>query len=333
MLNFALLGAGRIGKLHAENIHNHPKTNLKFIYDTNKKLSITLSKKYNCELAKTAADAINDLDVDAVLIASSTPTHIKFITMSAKAGKAIFCEKPIDLNLYKVNQCWNEIKKLNAFIQIGFNRRYDVGHRYIQKSIKSGKIGKLEMIIITSRDPAPPPLSYLKSSGGIFRDCSIHDFDLARFILQDDPITQVYANASINVSKDFKKAKDYDTTMCILKSKKGVLIHINNSRRATYGYDQRLEVFGSKGMLISDNISENNVQSFNKSSSFNKNPIHYFFIERYQEAYRLQFDDLIKSIIKKNKPNVSFDDGKKALKIANCAAESVKHNKLVKIIY
>ncbi len=331
MINFALLGAGRIGSLHAQNIFHHEFANLKIVFDTNRKLSASLSKKYNCISTKTASEAINSTNIDAVLIASSTPTHTKFITMSAIAGKAIFCEKPIDLNINKVDQCWNKIKKLNSPFQIGFNRRYDAGNSFIKQSIDSGKIGKLEMIVITSRDPSPPPISYLKDSGGIFRDCSIHDFDLARFLLKDDPIVEVYANASVQVSNDFKKAKDYDTTMCILKSKKGVLIHINNSRRAVYGYDQRLEVFGSKGMLVSNNISENNVQTFDKNSSFKKNPINYFFIERYKDAYKLQFDDFVRSIMKNIKPKVTFDDGRKALVIANSATESLKYNKLVRI--
>ena len=164
MINFALLGAGRIGKLHADIINNHKLANLRFIFDTNTKLSADLSKKYNCISTKTASDAINSPFIDAVLIASSTPTHTKFIRMSAKAGKAIFCEKPIDLNIKKVNDCWNNIKKFKVPFQIGFNRRYDAGHSFVKKSVTAGKIGKLEMIVITSRDPAPPPLSYLKKS-------------------------------------------------------------------------------------------------------------------------------------------------------------------------
>ncbi len=333
MINFALLGAGRIGKLHAKNINDHPDTKLKYIFDLNSKLSKNISKKYKCNISNTAKEAINSQDVDAVLIASPTPTHIDYIYASAKAGKPIFCEKPIDLDINKVEKCWNKIKKYKVPIQIGFNRRFDPGHSSIQTSVMSGKIGKLEMIVITSRDPAPPPLNYLNESGGIFRDCSIHDFDLARFILKDDPIIEVFASASRNVSKDFSKANDYDTTMCVLKSKKGILIHINNSRRAVYGYDQRLEVFGSKGMLISDNISKNNVQNFNVNTSYGKNPIHYFFIERYEEAYKLQFIDFVKSLKHKNNTKVSFEDGKKALIIANCATESVKKNKLIKIRY
>jgi len=331
MLNFLLLGAGRIGKMHANIIHDHPKANLKYVYDLNKKSSSIISQKYKCNSTNNPYEIINSPEIDAVVIASSTPTHIEFINKSVKAGKAIFCEKPIDLNIRKVNRCWDKIKNSNVPIQIGFNRRYDPGHNEVQKSLIAGKIGKLEMIVITSRDPFPPPMSYLKSSGGIFRDCSIHDFDLARFILKNDPIVEVYANASRNVSKDFVKVNDYDTTMCILKSKKGVLIHINNSRRAIYGYDQRLEVFGSKGMLISNNIPKNNVESFNEKYSFSKNKIHNFFLERYHDSYRLQFDDFIKSVLNNAKPKVSFDDGKKALIIADCATQSVKRNKIIKI--
>jgi myo-inositol 2-dehydrogenase/D-chiro-inositol 1-dehydrogenase len=194
-----------------------------------------------------------------------------------------------------------------------------------------GKIGKLEMIIITSRDPAPPGLDYLKVSGGIFRDCSIHDFDLARYVLHNDPIVNVYATGSRNVSNDFKKTNDFDTTMCVMKSKKGVLVHINNSRRAVYGYDQRLEVFGSKGMLISDNVSEYNINSYNQNISFAKHPIKNFFIERYADAYHIQFDDFLNSIKSNKKPKVSFNDGKEALILADCATQSVKLNKLIKV--
>lgn len=333
MINFALLGAGRIGQLHASNIHKNPKAKLKYVFDTNRKLSEYTSKKYKCKTLGVVDEIINSPDIDAVLIASSTPTHVKYITKSAIAGKAILCEKPIDLDITKVNQCWNKIKKHKVPIQIGFNRRYDPGHSNVNQSVLSGKIGKLEMVIITSRDPAPPPLTYLKNSGGIFRDCTIHDFDLARYILNDDPIVEVYANTSVNISKDIKKVKDYDTAMCILKSKKGVLVHINNSRRAIYGYDQRLEVFGSKGMLISDNVTKDSVLSFNKKKSFEKNAIHYFFIERYEQAYKLQLDDFINCIHKNKLPRVTFEDGKKALIIADCATESARNNKLIKINY
>ena len=186
------------------------------------------------------------------------------------------------------------------------------------------------MIVITSRDPSPPGIDYLKQSGGIFRDCSIHDFDLARFILNNDPIVEVFAQGSVNVSNDFKVTNDYDTTMCFMKSKKGVLVHINNSRRAVYGYDQRLEVFGSNGMLISDNVPNNDINYYNQNLSFAKKPIKNFFIERYKDAYQIQLDQFIKSIKNKKNTLVTFEDGKNALILANSATKSVKLNKVVK---
>ena len=331
MIKFALLGTGRIGKLHAEIINSNPSSQIKYVYDIDIKSSKAISKKYKCKLALTAKEAIASSDIDAILIASATPTHTRYITMGAQARKPIFCEKPIDLDIKKVNSCWAKIKKFNPNIQIGFNRRYDPSHNKVQNDVLSGKIGKLEMIVITSRDPAPPGLDYLKVSGGIFRDCSIHDFDLARYILKNDPIVDIYATGSRNVSNDFKKTNDFDTTMCVMKSKKGVLVHINNSRRAVYGYDQRLEVFGSKGMLISDNVSEYNISSYNQNTSFAKNPIKNFFIERYADAYRIQFEDFLNSIKLNKKPKVDFNDGKQALVLADCATKSVKFNKLIKV--
>jgi len=217
MFNFSLMGAGRIGKMHAEIINSHPECSLKYIFDINKKFANELADKYNASVASTAEEALENNDIQVVFIASATPTHTEFIIKAAKAGKAIFCEKPIDLDINKVNQCWDEIKNLKVPIQIGFNRRFDTSHNQVQKNAHSGKIGQLEMVVITSRDPAPPSLDYLKDSGGIFRDCTIHDFDLARFILGDDPVVEVSAFGSQMVNDDIKKINDHDTTMCILK--------------------------------------------------------------------------------------------------------------------
>ncbi len=330
MINFALLGTGRIGKLHAQIINSHPEANLKYVYDIDKSSAKKIAKKYSCEVAKTANEAISSDKINAILIASATPTHTDYIALGAESNKAILCEKPIDLDIHKVNKCWQKIKKHKPTIQIGFNRRFDPNHNKVQSEVLSGKIGKIEMIVITSRDPSPPGIDYLKQSGGIFRDCSIHDFDLARFILNKDPIVEVFAQGSVNVSNDFKDTNDYDTTMCFMKSKKGVLVHINNSRRAIYGYDQRLEVFGSNGMLISDNVPNNDINYYNQNLSFAKKPIKNFFIERYEDAYQIQLDQFIKSIKNKKNTLVTFEDGKNALILANSATKSVKSNKVVK---
>ena len=331
MINFALMGAGRIGKMHAKIINTHPESNLKFVYDTNTEFTEQVAKANNSKVAKSAEEAINSNEIDAVLIASATPTHTKFITMAAKAGKAIFCEKPIDLDINKVNQCWEEIKGINVPLQIGFNRRFDNSHAKAQQARASKEIGELEMLIITSRDPEPPGIEYLKAAGGFFRDTTIHDFDLSRFILGDDPIIQISAFGNALFDENVKKTKDLDTAMFIMRSKSGVLIHINNSRRAVYGYDQRVEVFGSKGMVISDNQIPNSLKTFNKSKTNAQDPIHFFFIERYEQAYKDQFTAFMQSIKNKIKPKVTFQDGRSALIIANAAYRSLESGKTIDI--
>ena len=249
MLNFSLMGAGRIGKMHADIISSHPDCNLKYIYDVNKEFANELATKHGAVVTETSEEALEHSDIESVLIASATPTHTEFISKASKAGKAVFCEKPIDLDINKVNECRENIKGTNVPIQIGFNRRFDNSHNKLQQARQNNEIGDLEMIVITSRDPEPPGLDYLKAAGGFFRDTTIHDFDLSSFILGDDPIVQVSAFGSQLISEEVKQVNDHDTAMFILKSKNGVLIHINNSRRAVYGYDQRVEIFGSKGRV------------------------------------------------------------------------------------
>ena len=331
MINFSLMGAGRIGKMHAKFIAKHPKAKLKYIYDINSEFAKEVAKSTNCSIVSSPENAINADDSDAVLIASATPTHTQFITMAAKAGKAIFCEKPIDLDINKVNECMKNIKGSNVPIQIGFNRRFDASHSKAQQARVKKEIGELEMVVITSRDPEPPGIDYLKAAGGFFRDTTIHDFDLTRFILGNDPLVHISAFGEALFDKNAKKIKDQDTAMFILKSKKGVLIHINNSRRAVYGYDQRVEIFGSKGMVISNNQVPNSVEKFTNKSTNIKDPIHFFFMERYEQAYKDQFNEFVKCVLKKTKPKVTFDDGKKALIIANAAYKSLKSGKVVNI--
>ena len=333
MLNFALIGAGRIGKMHAEIINANPETNLKFVYDVNKEFALDVANIYNAEVVKNPEDAIISSDTNAVLIASATPTHIQFIKMAANAGKAVFCEKPIDLDINKVNKCKEELKDIKSPIQIGFNRRFDLSHSKAQQARVNKEIGDLEMIIITSRDPAAPGLDYLNAAGGFFRDTTIHDFDLSRFILGDDPIIQVSAFGENLFDENAKIANDFDTAMFVLKSKSGVLIHINNSRRAVYGYDQRVEVFGSKGMVISNNQTQNSLERYTSNSTSSKDLIHFFFIERYQQAYRDQFTSFVETIKTNSKPRVTFEDGRKALIIANAAYEAFENKKTIDINY
>jgi len=333
MLNFALMGAGRIGKMHAKNLSMHSKSNLSYVYDINQDFANEVAKLSGAKVAQSAEEAINDKNVDAVLIASATPTHIDFMTMAAKAGKAVLCEKPIDLDIAKVDKCYETIKNFSVPIQIGFNRRFDKSNKKIKLAKDNGEIGNLEMVIITSRDPEPPGIEYLKAAGGFFRDTTIHDFDLSRFILGDDPVIEVSAYGSQLISAECKEVGDHDTAMFIMRSQKGVLIHINNSRRAVYGYDQRVEIFGSKGMMISNNQSPTSVEKFDKNMTYAKDPIHFFFMERYEQAYKDQLDDFVNIIMNNEKPSVTFEDGRNALLLANAAYESFETGKSTKVNY
>ena len=330
-INVALFGLGRIGIMHAADISLHPMFNLKYVFDTNQKLSLKIARKFKSKSLINSSKAFTDKNINLIFIASSTPTHVPLIMKSAKHKKVIFCEKPIDLNINKVIKCRKNIKKYKPKIHIGFNRRYDPGHYSLKKSLLKGKIGKLEKIIITSRDPAPPSLKYLKASGGIYRDMTIHDFDLVRFYLGKDKIKEVFASASNFSNKKLKKINEYEISTCVLKSNSGVIAVINNSRHCSFGMDQRVEIFGTKGMLISGNRRIDETESYLKTTTGSKKPFLNFFIERYGTSYKLQLEDLAKFVQKKIKPRASFDDGEKSLIIANAAYKSLSTKKVVKI--
>ena len=331
MINVALFGLGRIGQMHGDNIVSHKSFNLKYTFDINKKLNQKFSKKFKATPISNPILAFKDKNIDVIFIASSTSTHIKLIEKAVKYKKVVFCEKPLDLNINKVNRCLNKIKKFKPKIQLGFNRRYDPGHSSLKKELDKGKIGQLEKIIITSRDPAPPSFNYLKVSGGIFKDMMIHDFDLIRFYLINDEIDSIFSVGS-NISKNkFDTIKDYELASCILKSAKGVQCVVTNSRHCSFGYDQRVELFGSKGMLISGNKKENETEIFTKNNTSQKKPLLNFFIDRYFDAYKLQLDELASYSKKKKNPISSFEDGRRALIIANAASNSLKLKKQIKI--
>ena len=326
-LKVALLGVGRIGRIHAENIALNSRSQLECIFDINKKSLKDVSKIYGGNIVESAEEAINNKNIDVVYICSDTSTHTKYILSAAKAGKAVFCEKPLDLDINKVNKCKKELDKYNVQIHIGFNRRFDPSHLSAIDRKNNGEIGKLEQIILTSRDPNPPSAAYLKVSGGMFRDMTIHDFDLMRYILEDDPIEKVFATGSILFDEDTREINDMDTAMIIMKSKSGVLCHINNSRRAVYGYDQRIELFGSKGMVISDNISPTSLKKYSDEVTKANEPLYHFFIERYKDAYRIQLEVFTDCIINNKPTAVNFDDGRNALILANGAVKSFETGK------
>jgi myo-inositol 2-dehydrogenase/D-chiro-inositol 1-dehydrogenase len=330
MINVALFGFGRIGQMHAENLNRNKEIRLLYVFEKIDQLGNKAKKLYGCKIEKNYNKIFNDKNVDIIFISSPTNTHIKFIEEGMKRKKTIFCEKPLDLNIDKIIKTLRKIKKIKPKIQLGFNRRYDPGHFSLKKDLDKNKIGKLEKIIITSRDPAPPAISYLKSSGGIFRDMMIHDFDLCRLYLKDDEINEIHAFTSSFVPF-YKRIKDHELAVVTMKSKKGVICVITNSRHCSFGYDQRVELFGKKGMLISGNKKENSTEIFTSVQTNSQKPLLNFFIERYKDAYNLQLKELISFHKNKVKSRSTFEDGYQALRLANAAYKSLKLKKTIKI--
>ena len=333
MIRFALLGVGRIGVVHAANIAANSRAQLTYVYDTNTAAAAELSRKYQAKVAAGVDEVLTDKAVDAVLIASPTSTHVELITAAVQAGKPILCEKPIDLDIARVERCKRAIADTGVAVQLGFNRRYDRSHRAVRDAVRGGEIGALELLVITSRDPGLPPLAYVKVSGGIFRDMTIHDFDMARFILGDDAIEEVYAAGSVMVDPALTEAGDVDTAMVIMKTASGALVHINNSRRAVYGYDQRVEAFGARGMVQSDNLRAAAVLRHSATATDAKEPLLNFFVERYAQAYVDELNDFVDVVTEHKKPQVDFEDGRRALILADAAWESLKSGQPVRISY
>ena len=327
MINIALIGLGRIGQMHGQNLLMHNDFTLKYVFDLDKNLTNKIAKKFLSIGINDPKVAFRDKEIDAIFIASSTSTHIKLIEEAVKYKKVIFCEKPLDLSIEKINRCKKKIKSLNPKIQLGFNRRYDPGHNSLKKDLKRGVIGNLEKIIITSRDPSPPSIEYLKISGGIFKDMMIHDFDLLRFYLDKDELNSIFSTATNMSDKRFNKINDYELASCILNSKKGVQCIITNSRHCSFGYDQRVELFGSKGMVISENQRDLETTSYFKNSTGSKQSFKNFFIERYLEAFKNQLSDLAKFCKKNIKPRANFEDGRMSVILAETANKSLKTKK------
>jgi myo-inositol 2-dehydrogenase/D-chiro-inositol 1-dehydrogenase len=322
MLEIALIGAGRIGQIHGRNIAAHPAARLRWVTDVNAEAAGKLADALGAQSGTDPAAAIQDPAVQAVAICSPTDTHAELIELAAKAGKAIFCEKPIDLLLERVDRCLETVKSAGVTMMIGFNRRFDASFAAIHDGLRRGKIGKLETLVITSRDPGPPPISYIRASGGLFKDMMIHDFDMASWLLGEAPI-QLYAIASNLVDPEIGKAGDVDTAMVILKTASGAIAQISNSRRAVYGYDQRIEAFGSKGMLQAGNQTPTTVTFSGEPGVTGDKPLH-FFLQRYEAAYRVELQHFVDCCLGKATPQTSIEDGRNALVLAEAAMQSLK---------
>ncbi len=327
-LRFGLLGAGRIGKVHARAIGGNPDATLVAIADAVEEAASSLAAAYGAEVR--SIDAIEAAgDIDAVVICTPTDTHADLIERFARAGKAIFCEKPIHLDLQRVKSCLDVVKDTGATLMVGFNRRFDPHFMAVRKTIDDGRIGKVEMVQITSRDPGAPPLDYIARSGGIFRDMTIHDFDMARFLLGEEPST-VSASASVLTDPAIGKAGDYDSVTVTLTTPSGRHCLISNSRRASYGYDQRIEVHGSAGMVAAENQREADIEVAN-GEGFIRPPLHNFFMTRYIAAYANEIAAFIDAVKTRGAASPSGEDGLIALALADAALKSVAEGRTVTV--
>ncbi len=328
MLTFAQFGAGRIGAVHSANIAASGVARLRYIVDVNPAAAAALAAQHGAQVADTAT-ALADPEVDAVLIASSTDTHADLAIAAAKAGKAIFCEKPIDLSLKRVDACLAAVRKAGVPMLVGFNRRFDPNFAALRQRIRDGAIGAVEQVIISSRDPGLPPIAYLKVSGGQCRDMTIHDFDMARWLLGEEPV-EVYAMGSVLVDPAVAKVPDTDSLMIVMKTASGKLCHINNSRRATYGYDQRIEVHGAKGRLMAGNRLETTVEFAGADAVASAKPV-YFFLERYADAYKAELAAFVEAVTKKKPMPVGAEDGRQAIVLAEAAVKSLRTGRPVRL--
>lgn len=330
-IRIGVIGAGRIGKIHAENLATRvPDAQVVAIADVI--LSVAQETARRLHIPKAVADyhdILHDPQIDAVAICSSTDTHACIITEAAQAGKHIFCEKPIDHDLKKIDEALAAVEKSGVKLQIGFNRRFDPNFRKVRSMIVEGKIGQLHILRITSRDPAPPPIEYIKVSGGIFLDMTIHDFDMARY-LSGSEVEEVFVAGGVMVDKRIGDAGDIDTAVITLRFASGAIGTIDNSRQAVYGYDQRVEAFGSAGMVtVANNTPDTHVYS-NADGVHSAKPL-YFFLERYTESFAAEMKEFVEAIQKNTPPPVTGIDGRIPVLIGMAAWKSYHEHRPVKL--
>ncbi|OIQ11007.1 inositol 2-dehydrogenase [Neomoorella thermoacetica] len=332
MLKIGLIGAGRIGKVHAENIaYKIPGVQLKTIADIllNDNIKEWAHSIGVENVTKDAQEIFSDPEIDAVLICSSSDTHEQYIIEAAKAGKHIFCEKPIGSNIDRIKEALEIVENKGVKLQIGFVRRFDHNHKKVHDAVKEGKVGEPYLVKITSRDPQPPSMNYLKVSGGLFFDMTIHDFDMARY-LSDSEVEELFVHAAVLVDPTIGNIGDVDTAVVTMKFKNGMLGVIDNCRKAVYGYDQRTEVHGSKGCIMVENDRPNTSLLLTNEGILSEKLL-WFFLERYNEAFAMEIKAFIDAIINDSQPLVTGIDGLKAVLIANAAEKSAKEGKPIKV--
>ena len=315
--------------MHAASIAASPRAELAVAYDPFEASAAEVAAQHGGIAATDPGVVFDDDSVDAVVIASPTPTHVELLTRAVRAGKAVLCEKPIDLDLARVDACAAELAGAEAHVMIGFNRRFDPSIRRVQERVLAGEIGRLEQLTIISRDPAPPPVSYVRESGGLFRDMTIHDFDLARFFLGE--VVEVTATGANLVDPAIAEAGDIDSAVVVLRGRDGALASITNSRRCSYGYDQRVEAFGSDAALSVVNQHPTSIRYSDAGATDMAPPYLNFFLDRYAAAYAAELDHLLDRLDDGAPPSPAFADGRAALVLADAALESLRTGRTVPV--
>lgn len=333
MINVGIIGVGRIGRLHAQTLrYRIAQANLIAICDAIPDAAAECASQLG--IASHCSDhrpVLDNPDIDAVFICSSTDTHAGFIREAAEAGKHIFCEKPIDLDPLEIESALAAVEKAGVKLQVGFNRRFDPHFRRARELVAQGRIGTPEIVRITSRDPEPPPIAYVKVSGGLFLDMTIHDFDMCRFLL-DEEVTQIYASGNCLVDPAIGQIGDIDTAITTLRYHSGALCTIDNSRRSVSGYDQRIEIFGSKGCVIVDNPSKNSAICYS-DQNISKDLPYFFFLDRYQESFIAEAEDFIQCLIEDREPSVGGLDGKISVLMGLDALKSLREKRPIEVSY
>lgn len=327
-IDVAVFGAGRIGTIHAGNLARHDRTRLRCVVDMNAAAAAALAERHGARVA-SADEALADPAVRAVMICSSTDTHAELIQRAAAAGKAIFCEKPVDLDVERARACSAAVRAAGVTCMIGFQRRFDPTFAALKQRLDAGEIGAPETLVITSRDPAPPPLDYLARSGGVFKDMLIHDFDVFRWILGDEAVA-VHATGGCPGLPEVAAAGDLSHAAVTLRTRGGALCQINTSRRAAYGYDQRFEVLGSRGLLQAGNVRPTQVVAWGEQSISSDKP-EAFFLERYREAYALEIEHFLDALCHGTPVRTTIEDGIKALELAELATRSWREGRALDV--
>ncbi|MFT5590693.1 MAG: myo-inositol 2-dehydrogenase/D-chiro-inositol 1-dehydrogenase [Bradyrhizobium sp.] len=325
-MEVALFGAGRIGKIHAANLAAQAGVRLKYVVDVHAESAQALAALHGASVTSVEV-ALADPAIKAVVVASSTDTHADLIVRAAAAGKAIFCEKPVDLTIERARACAAAVEQHSVLCMIGFQRRFDPTFVTLKARLVAGEIGTPEVLIVTSRDPGPPPVNYIKVSGGIFKDMLIHDFDIFRWILDDEAIS-LHATGSCLVDAAIGDAGDLDCAVVTIRTRSGRLCQINASRRAAYGYDQRFEILGSRGMLQAGNHKPTEVSAHTAQHGTVDNPEN-FFLERYRAAYAQEMAHFFDAVIHGTPLRITVRDGLKALELAEAATTSWRENRIV----